>query len=86
MILDSTRQVNKTKCSLCRRPAAASRHGAATITICADCAIHELPGLIADATIDQCGDWRAAKRIAADIECRYWRAMTYRLMRERGRA
>jgi len=69
-------------CTLCGRPATAARHGDGTIAVCGECAANDLPALIVDA-VDLPADWNAAKRLVERVECRTWRGLVYRLLKQR---
>ena len=71
-------------CSICRGPATAVWRGAKAIPICPQCAVEDLPALIADSIVLP-GAW-GLERALSDlkrIELRYWRALALRLLRER---
>ena len=70
-------------CHVCGKPAAASWHGAQVIAICEECAVNDLPSLIADSIALHPGRGSdRTKFVVLQIELRFWKAIAFRLMKE----
>ena len=72
-------------CMLCGQPATAAYGGDHTIAVCGECAVEALPTLIANAVeIPPERPFDRLKGVLGRVEGRFWRALTCRLLREKG--
>ena len=72
-------------CSFCGEPAVTGWHERETVAVCTQCAMKVFPSMIADSVVIS-GTFSMAsdqvKRALREVERRYWRAMTFRLLKE----